>query len=906
MLPCVRSAPPPVLAAPQSVFRRYPFVTCRGHVQGALVSLIPTHSRGSSSVWNQAHVKMGTLFRSQAMSLGQIFMPADSAYDTVAALGEVGCAQFRDLNQSVNAFQRRYVGEIRRCDNMQRQLSYLSSEMESVGLKPATSDAEDTLAPAAAEFDALQVKLAALEAQMVETATNDIKMKQLRLQYTEIIEILTHSAVYFNDAQGQVNEMRSAAAERELAAADDIPLISMQAEDPNASSVQFVAGVVLRSEFGYMERLLWRACHGNVYLRSSEIHDKIEIPADDPKKAGSKTDKVDKNVFVAFFQGERQGSLIKKIAVGHNATLYPLPAEARERATLLLDVKARLADINTVLARSQEMRKQALSWISDNFSATQNAVKKVKAIYATMNKFSADVTRKAMVAECWYPTNAAQEIRDALTLGTRPGALGAILQPVPVPAGAKIPTFFKTNTFTDAFQSIVDAYGVATYQEANPAPFAMITFPFLFAVMFGDFGHGILMALAAYALIHWEVPLKKFKEGGEIWDTMFGGRYVIFLMGLFSMYTGFIYNDWFSKPVTFGKTGWSFPEYHEAAAEGDTFELTTDNYNFAYPIGVDPVWMMAENKLTFSNSFKMKMAVILGVCQMLFGIIMSLSNHRYFKRPLNIFCEFIPQVIFLTFIFGYLCCMIFYKWATSPLDFPNQSPPSLLLMLINMFLKFGAAPEKSEVLYGDPSGSTQANFQSFLVVIAVICIPWMLLIKPFVLKHRAKKTASHLPVPDNDDGANAHPVASHTDEDDEHSQAPATDDHGHGGEFNFGEIMVHQAIHTIEFCLGCISNTASYLRLWALSLAHAQLSEVLWAMVLHSCFGNGIMLFVGFAVWAFLTIAILLIMEGLSAFLHALRLHWVEFQNKFYDGNGVKFAPFSLHRVISGKAEEDE
>lgn len=61
------------------------------------------------------------------------------------------------------------------------------------------------------------------------------------------------------------------------------------------------------------------------------------------------------------------------------------------------------------------------------------------------------------------------------------------------------PTFFETNEFTWAFQEIVNTYGHPNFGEMNPAVFAIVSFPFLFGVMFGDIGHG--GALLAFAVI---------------------------------------------------------------------------------------------------------------------------------------------------------------------------------------------------------------------------------------------------------------------------------------------------------------------------------------------------------------------------------------------------------------------
>merc|ERR1712115_379797 len=108
----------------------------------------------------------------------------------------------------------------------------------------------------------------------------------------------------------------------------------------------------------------------------------------------------------------------------------------------------------------------------------------------------------------------------------------SVVEVVPKP-WPTAPTYFKTNKFSYSFQEFVNTYGIPRYQEANPALFTAAAFPFLFGVMYGDIGHGLFLMSAGLYLILNEKKMAN-ERLGEMLDGLFGGRYMIFMMGCFA------------------------------------------------------------------------------------------------------------------------------------------------------------------------------------------------------------------------------------------------------------------------------------------------------------------------------------------------------------------------------------
>ncbi|KAH0502286.1 V-type proton ATPase 116 kDa subunit a isoform 2 [Microtus ochrogaster] len=901
---------------------------------------------------------MGSLFRSESMCLAQLFLQSGTAYECLSALGEKGLVQFRDLNQNVSSFQRKFVGEVKRCEELERILVYLVQEITRADIPLPEGEASPPAPPLKHVLE-MQEQLQKLEVELREVTKNKEKLRKNLLELVEYTHMLRVTKTFVR------RNVEFEPTYEEFPALENDSLLDYSCMQRLGAKLGFVSGLIQQGKVEAFERMLWRACKGYTIVTYAELDESLEDP---------ETGEVIKwHVFLISFWGEQIGHKVKKICDCYHCHVYPYPNTAEERREIQEGLNTRIQDLYTevtwcvplkscqslaipgvtamgagtqnapplevrlvdknfpcsapqVLHKTEDYLRQVLCKAAESVCSRVVQVRKMKAIYHMLNMCSVDVTNKCLIAEVWCPEADLPGLRRALEEGSRESGATIPSFMNTIPTKETPPTLIRTNKFTEGFQNIVDAYGVGSYREVNPALFTIITFPFLFAVMFGDFGHGFVMFLFALFLVLNENH-PRLSQSQEILRMFFNGRYILLLMGLFSVYTGLIYNDCFSKSVNLFGSGWNVSAMYSSShsqEEQKRMVLWNDStirhsrtlqldpnipgvFRGPYPFGIDPIWNLATNRLTFLNSFKMKMSVILGVIHMTFGVTLGIFNHLHFRKKFNIYLVSVPEILFMLSIFGYLIFMIIYKWLAYSAE-TSREAPSILIEFINMFLF------PSSETHGLYPG--QAHVQRVLLALTVLAVPVLFLGKPLFLlwlhngrscfgvsrsgytlvRKDSEEEVSLLGSQDIEEGSNRM----------EEGCREVTCE-----EFNFGEILMTQTIHSIEYCLGCISNTASYLRLWALSLAHAQLSDVLWAMLMRvglrvdTTYGVLLLLPV-MAFFAVLTIFILLVMEGLSAFLHAIRLHWVEFQNKFYVGAGTKFVPFSFSLLSSKFCNDDD
>lgn len=435
------------------------------------------------------------LFRSEDMNLYEITIPKDNAWEIMNKLGDIGQMHFINLNKEEQVFNLTFAPFIKRCEETEKRISFIEQECKrhNVPMKKPKSVREflNTINNMQGRmkkagnlfFESIEEEIKKKE-KFVQEQTR--KSKEIHDSFNLLFEYRTVLRKANNILQDQGRGMDMDDAPRSInhddAKDEEEELI------PTAGgniAVGHIAGTIDKVEEMRFKKLIFRATRGNALC----YFDDFKAPIKD--YYGNVTQK---SVYVVIFQeGGSMREKIIRICDSFLGERFDIPSGGVNAK--IQEINNKINDTRNVMQITMDEVKKYLESINRAENTDASAIQiykwfviKEKALYENLNRLK--MGDKLLVGLFWCPTSQTRHISDEIQRIKQDRNINGPQMWRREAHGITPPSYFKTNEFTEPFQEIINTYGVPCYKEVNPALFAIVTFPFLFGVMFGDMAHG--------------------------------------------------------------------------------------------------------------------------------------------------------------------------------------------------------------------------------------------------------------------------------------------------------------------------------------------------------------------------------------------------------------------------------
>ena len=452
------------------------------------------------------------------------------------------------------------------------------------------------------------------------------------------------------------------------------------------SQFSYFAGLLNLSEYDRFARMAHRITRGNIFVKNMEVETETENDKDnldlrvgneavDPKTKKS----IKKTLVFMLFHG-KDNTISKKInsqVKSFDMFCITIPADRSRMQTQAKEIKDQinesfsiyentLEEIEATIREYYEIRNDTSISIIEEMLIIARREKKLLRAQSYFQACGQNVSKALL----WIPARYEEPFLNDIKalVGTAPNFIEPIMRKIPdhkVPKNMTRPTFFKMNDQCTPAQEAVEPLGTPNYKEINPALFTIVTFPYLYAVMFADFGHGMIVFIAGIAVCLFS---NKMKAAGGVLHTVATYRYLLLMIGFFSFYNGLVYNDFFARKIPFFESCYDAVWDAPGSVIGDAplQKHFVKKPDCTYIFGIDWAWALSPTTETmFTNSYKMKFSVIIAVLHMSFGICQKGWNAIADRNWIDLLCEVVPMFLMYAGLFGYMVLLVIVKWFTN-------------------------------------------------------------------------------------------------------------------------------------------------------------------------------------------------------------------------------------------------